>query len=98
MSEVKWKGELGDGCVHVTGMEYCEHKVREQYETDLKVLRKLANNPILNPDVRSTVLRAIACYKDKIMWRDEYIRVMEENGKLMMELRRKDGLVYGTNP
>ena len=94
---IKWKGELGDGDVHMTAEEYCEHKVREQYEKDLKALRKLANNPILGPDVRSLVLRAIACYQDKIMWRNEYIRVMEENGKLMMELRKKDGLIYGTN-
>lgn len=93
---IHFKGELSDGHVHMTAGEYCEHKVDERYEKDLTILRKLANNPILDQEVRNAVWSAIWCYQDKIMWRDNYIRVRQENSRLW-KIIEKRGINHGTD-
>ena len=63
----RWKGELGDGHVHMTAREYVEHKVQENIEENKMILKKLANNPILTEEVRKAV--RFALYRlDDIVW------------------------------
>ena len=67
MSRLIWKGELCDGHVHMTAVEYVEHKSREDYEKNKQVLRKLSNNPILTKEVREAIRFAV--YRmDDIDW------------------------------
>ena len=96
MLMIHFKGELCDGHVHMTAEEFCEHSVHERYEKDLAVLRKLANNPVIDRDVRNAVWSAIRCYQDKVMWRNEYIRVRMENSKLW-KIIEKRGIHHGTD-
>ena len=93
MLMIHFKGELSDGHVHITAEEFCEHSVHERYEKDLAVLRKLANNPILNQEIRDAVWSAIRCYHDKIMWRNDYIRLLNENRALRKTLEELNEFV-----
>ena len=64
---MKWKGELGDGHVHMTAMEFVEHRSLEDYERNKTMLRKIANNPILSKEAQEAIRFAV--YRmDDIIW------------------------------
>lgn len=67
MSKLVWKGELADGKIHMTALEYCEHKVAEDHEIKRQMLRKIANNPILSKEAQEAIRYAV--YRmDDIVW------------------------------
>ena len=67
MSVLRWKGELGDGKIHMTATEFVEHRSLEDYERNKQMLRKIANNPILSKEVQEAIRFAI--YRmDDIVW------------------------------
>lgn len=75
-----WKGELGDGHVHMTTMEYIDHKRREEDEKNKLYLRKLANNPALSQDARLAIMFAV--YRiDDIIWLNKLISDLREEIK-----------------
>ena len=53
--EMRFKGQLGDGHVHLTAEEYLYHRQRENHEKQKQKLRKLANNPAFSEEVRETL-------------------------------------------
>lgn len=64
---LRWKGELADGHIHMTAMEYWEHKSKENFEAQKQILRKVANNPILTKEVQEAIRFAV--YRmDDIVW------------------------------
>jgi len=73
MEKIRWKGELGDGQVHMTAREYCEHKVAEDHEAKRQILRKLSGNPILTDEVRNAVRYAVNILDDNIWLRKQYM-------------------------
>lgn len=77
MSVLRWKGELGDGHVHMTAREYVDHKSKEDSERHRQVLRKIANNPILTADVQAAVRYAIYRIDDNEMLRKRCSDLME---------------------
>ena len=75
---LRWKGELGDGHIHMTAHEYCEHKDREYMEAQKQQLRKIANNPILTEEVRKAIRYAVFRIDDAIWWRKQYEELKEQ--------------------
>lgn len=73
MEKIRWRGELGDGRVHMTAKEYCEHKVAEGHEAKRQILRKLSGNPILADEVRNAVRYAVNILDDNIWLRKQYM-------------------------
>lgn len=62
-----WKGELGDGHIHMTAAEFVEHRSLEDYERNKQMLRKIANNPILSKEAQEAIRFAV--YRmDDIVW------------------------------
>lgn len=59
MTQLRWKGELGDGEVHMTARDYLNHKVDEKHEKYRMMLRKIANNPILSEETKNAIHYAI---------------------------------------
>lgn len=75
-----WKGELGDGHVHMTTMEYIDHKRRENDEKNKQYLRKLANNPALSKEAKEAIMFAV--YRiDDIIWLNKLIGDLREEIK-----------------
>ena len=67
MSNLRWKGELGDGHIHMTAKEFVEHRSLEDYERNKQMLRKIANNPILSEEAQEAIRFAV--YRmDDIVW------------------------------
>ena len=73
MEKIRWKGELGDGQIHMTAQEYCEHKVAEDHELKRQTLRKLSGNPILADEVRQAIRYAVYILDDNIWLRKQYM-------------------------
>ena len=64
---LRWKGELGDGHIHMTAKEFVEHRSLEDYERNKQMLRKIANNPNLSKEAQEAVRFAV--YRmDDIVW------------------------------
>lgn len=84
-SAIRFKGMLCDGHVHMTASEIIEHNIRERYEKEDAVLKKLANNPAIDPEIRHVVWRAILRSNDIISWRRAYSNLLREYD----ELRKK---------
>ena len=89
-----FKGELGDGHVHMTAQEYCEHKVLENIEKNKMILRKLSNNPVLTEEVKKAIRFALYRLNDNI-WlrkiisdRDEEIANIKNNYIIMAKIER----------
>lgn len=75
-----WKGELSDGHVHMTAMEYIDHKRREEDEKNKLYLRKLANNPALSKEAKEAIMFAV--YRiDDIIWMNKLISDLREEIK-----------------
>lgn len=66
---LRWKGELGDGKIHMTAREYVDHHVREEHEKKRQLLRKISNNPALADDVRDAVRYAVFILEDNVLMR-----------------------------
>lgn len=77
MEHIRWKGELGDGRVHMTAKEYCEHKVSEDHERNRQILRKLSGNPILTDETRKAIRYAMFILDDNIWLRKQYMDQLE---------------------
>ena len=83
MEHIRWKGELGDGRVHMTAKEYCEHKVSEDHERNRLILRKMSGNPILTDEIRKAVRYAIGILDENIWLRKQYMDVDEKCRNIM---------------
>ena len=64
---LRWKGELGDGHIHMTAKEFVEHRSLEDYERNKQMLRKIANNPILSKEAQEAIRFAVF-RMDDIVW------------------------------
>ena len=73
-----WKGELGDGNVHMTAHEYVEHKVAEDHEQKRTQLRKIANNPILSKEASEAVRYAVYILDDNVWLRNRIIELQTQ--------------------
>ena len=78
MSILKWKGELGDGHVHMTAREFCEHRTRERTEQQRQILRKVGNNPILNEETKMAVRYAVYALEDNELLRKRIEDLQEQ--------------------
>lgn len=67
-----FKTQLADGYFHLTADDYWTHKQRENYEKQVKILKKLANNPILDQEVRDAMwlqinyMNLLQAYRDRL--------------------------------
>ena len=84
-----WKGELGDGHVHMTAREYCEHKDKEKHERQRQALRKIANNPILSKETKEAVLYAVFQIDDNTWLRNHVLELEEEIRNIKEQKARK---------
>ena len=75
---MNWKGELGDGEVHMTAHDYVEHKVAEDHEQKRMQLRKIANNPILSKEAAEAVRYAVYILDDNIWLRNRIMELQEQ--------------------
>lgn len=82
---IRYKGMLGDDHVHLTAKEMIEHRVREQYEKENAVLKKLANNPAIDKEVREVVWKAIFRSQDLMWYRGVCSELQEEHDPLKKE-------------
>ena len=74
VKEHKFKGTVAG--FHVMDVESrIEHNVRERCEADERMLKKLAHNPMLNPEFKELLQRAILRSRDMLLWRKEYIEM-----------------------
>ena len=80
LKPLKWKGELGDGHIHMTATEFVEHRSREDFEKNKQALRKLANNPILSKEAQEAI-RFAAYRMDDIIWQRKIISDLRETIK-----------------
>lgn len=88
MSNLRWKGELADGHVHMTASEYCEHRTKEQHEKHRQILRKVASNPILTQEVQQAIRYAIFCLDDN-EWLSQRCTELTEKCENIMKARNK---------
>ena len=72
--DIRLRGELGDGHVHMTAEQYVEHKTKEQFYDDIKELKKLANNPILSKKTKKLLYGVVTVYHAMIFWREQYVK------------------------
>ena len=79
-------GTLGDGEVHMNVREFIEHRLRERYEKENRVLLKLANNPVIDESVRMVVWKALRRSMDILLWRKAYIDMRKERDELKRRL------------
>ena len=89
---LRWKGELADGHIHMTAMEYWEHKSKENFETQKQILRKTANNPILTNEVKEAIRFAVYRMDDVLWWRNEYIQLNEQYKRVMKERNNNESV------
>ena len=80
---IHWKGELGDGHIHMTAREYSEHKMRERHETYRQALRKIANNPILSKETQEAVRHAVFLIDENIFLQKRVAEVEEKCRNIM---------------
>ena len=73
-----FKTELCDGEVHMTAKDFVEHCNQENRLKLRNRLKKVANNPILDKDVRDAVWAAIYLIDDNNSWRKKYIELKEK--------------------
>lgn len=86
MTQLRWKGELADGHVHMTAQEYYEHHVAEEHEQIKQILRKAGNNPILSEEVK-TAIRFAVYRLDDITWYRKRISDLQEEIENMKKAR-----------
>ena len=85
---LRWKGELGDGHVHMTSREFVEHRTKERDEQMRQLLRKIANNPILTKETQAAIRYAIWRI-DENAWHLEIIEQLKEQIKNMKARNEK---------
>ena len=81
---LKFKGTLCDDHLHMTAHEYAEHKRREYHERQKTLLRKMANNPILDIEYKEALRDAAWMYDLVNWWSDRYFELKEKvkNGQV----------------
>ena len=89
---LRWKGELGDGHVHMTAREFVEHRTKERDEQMRQALRKIANNPILTKEVKEAIRFAVYRMDDVLWWRNEYIQLNEQYKRVMKERNNNESV------
>lgn len=62
-----FKGELADGHVHMTAAEFHMRKIDATHYAHQRILKKMANNPILSDDARIVLDHAVF-YIDMLDW------------------------------
>lgn len=74
---IKFKGQLCDGEVHINAHDFIEQQIKTRYEKDNALLRRLANNPIIDKEYRDAVWRAIERGDDALNWRKAALKMRE---------------------
>lgn len=88
MSKLHFKGELGDGEIHIKISDLLEHQVHERHEIQRTKLRKLANNPALSEDARE-VLNAQVYYINLLEWyRERLLELQKKCEQLTIKDRK----------
>ena len=72
--EAKFKGELADGHVHVPAYEMIEREIETWQEKQKRILKKMANNPILDQSCRAALWKAYHDVDHGTYWRNKYVR------------------------
>lgn len=87
-SMLHFKGELGDGHIHINAKDLIEHNVREQHEIQRMKLRKLANNPALSEDAKEVLNTQVYYINLLEWWREQYIKLQKKYEQLTIKDRK----------